>query len=123
KKRSHCEWRKRSEGVMARTSDIDKMSYIELKELETRIERLIVQKREEERAEVKEKMMALARESGFDLRELMGGGRGRKGMTVSVKYRDPENPENTWTGRGRMPRWLAAATKGGKVKKDDFLVG
>jgi DNA-binding protein H-NS len=114
---------KGSEGVMARTSDIDKMSYTELKEMETRIARLIALKRDEERAELKEKVAALARESGFDLRELMGGGRGRKGMMVSVKYRDPENPENTWTGRGRMPRWLAAATKGGKVKKDDFLVG
>jgi DNA-binding protein H-NS len=114
---------KRSEGVMARTSDIDKMSYTELKEIETRIARLIIQKRDEERAELREKMTALARESGFDLRELMGNGRGRKGTTVSVKYRDPENPENTWTGRGRMPRWMAAATKGGKTKKDDFLVG
>jgi DNA-binding protein H-NS len=107
---------------MARTSDIDKMSYSELKELETRIERLIIQKRDEERAELKEKVAALARESGFDLRELMGAARGRKGM-VTVKYRDPENPANTWTGRGRMPRWMAEATKGGKVKKEEFLIG
>ena len=27
-----------------------------------------------------------------------------------------------WTGRGRMPRWLAAATKGGKAGKEDFLI-
>jgi DNA-binding protein H-NS len=108
---------------MARTTDIDKMSYGELKEMETRIARLIIQKRDEERAELKAKVATLARESGFDLRELMGGGRGRNGMTVSVKYRDPANPENTWTGRGRMPRWMAAAMKGGKAKKDDFLIG
>jgi DNA-binding protein H-NS len=108
---------------MARTTDIDKMSYTELKEMETRIARLIVQKRDAERAELKEKVAAIARESGFDLRELMGGGRGRKGIMAPVKYRDPGNPENTWTGRGRMPRWMAAATKGGKVKKEDFLVG
>ncbi|HKD56360.1 MAG TPA: H-NS family nucleoid-associated regulatory protein, partial [Hyphomicrobiaceae bacterium] len=37
-----------------------------------------------------------------------------------VKYRD--NAGNTWTGRGRMPRWLVAATRGGKAKKEDFLV-
>jgi H-NS histone family protein len=30
--------------------------------------------------------------------------------------------ENTWTGRGSMPRWMAAATKGGKATKDDFLI-
>jgi DNA-binding protein H-NS len=38
-----------------------------------------------------------------------------------AKYRDPHNSENTWTGRGRMSRWMIAATKGGKAKKEDFL--
>jgi DNA-binding protein H-NS len=52
---------------------------------------------------------------------LFGKGRRSKG-SVAVKYRDPQNPANTWTGRGRMPRWMVAATKGGKVKKEDFLV-
>jgi len=37
-----------------------------------------------------------------------------------VKYRDSAG--NTWTGRGRMPRWMTAATKGGKAKKEDFLI-
>jgi len=41
---------------------------------------------------------------------------------VAPKYRDPKNPGNTWTGRGRMPRWMVAATKGGKSSKDDFLI-
>jgi len=30
--------------------------------------------------------------------------------------------DNTWMGRGRMPRWLAAAIKGGKAKKQDFVI-
>jgi DNA-binding protein H-NS len=38
-----------------------------------------------------------------------------------VKYRDPKNPSNTWTGRGRPPRWMAAAVKSGS-KRDDFLI-
>jgi len=33
---------------------------------------------------------------------------------VAPVYRDPENPENTWTGRGRKPRWLVAALEAGK---------
>src|SRR5262245_35344133 len=107
---------------MARTSDIEKMSYAELREMETRIGRLIIRKRDEERASLKEKVTALAREGGFDIRELLGGGRGWKGA-VPAKYRHPQNPENTWTGRGRTPRWLVAATKGGKSKLEDFLIG
>ncbi|WP_445368139.1 H-NS family nucleoid-associated regulatory protein [Methylomonas sp. BW4-1] len=26
----------------------------------------------------------------------------------SIKYRDPSNHKNTWTGKGRIPRWLSA---------------
>jgi DNA-binding protein H-NS len=48
-------------------------------------------------------------------------GRGATGK-VAPKYRDPNNRANTWTGRGRMPRWMVAATKGGKAKKEDFLI-
>ena len=53
--------------------------------------------------------------------ELFGKGRKGKG-SVAVKYRDPKNPENTWTGRGRMPRWMVAATKGRRASKEDFLI-
>lgn len=30
----------------------------------------------------------------------------RKGVKVAVKYRHPDDPEKTWTGRGVMPTWL-----------------
>jgi DNA-binding protein H-NS len=106
---------------MARPTDLEKMSPAELKQLEARIERLKTEKREAERMALRERVTALARENGFDVRELVGGGRGRNG-SVAPKYRDPQNPANTWTGRGRMPRWMAAATKGGKLKKEDFLI-
>jgi DNA-binding protein H-NS len=108
---------------MARTSDLDKMSYAELTEMLNRIGRLIVEKRDAERAALRAKVTQLARDHGFDVSDLVGrGGRGRNGA-VAIKYRDPSNPQNTWTGRGRMPRWMAAAMKGGKMKKEDFLIG
>src|SRR6202795_5388836 len=40
---------------------------------------------------------------------------------VAPKYRNPENPAETWAGRGLKPRWLAAAIKSGK-KFEDFLI-
>jgi DNA-binding protein H-NS len=105
---------------MARTSNnIDRMSYAELTRIETRIARLKVEKQNAERAALRERIIAMVKEHGFELRDLFG--RGRK-SEVAVKYRDPQNPENTWTGRGRMPRWMVAVTKGGKAKKEDFLV-
>ena len=106
---------------MARPSNLEKMSYSELVAMEVRIQQLKAAKQSEERTALRDKMTAMAKAHGFDLGELMGKGRKGKG-SVAIKYRDPKCPENTWTGRGRMPRWMVAATKGGKAKKDDFLI-
>ena len=106
---------------MARSSDLEKMTYAELTEMEAKIERIKREKQNSERAAVRKQLMDMAKEHGFDIRELMDGRKKGKG-TVAAKYRDPKNPENTWTGRGRMPRWMVAATRGGKASKDDFLI-
>ena len=108
---------------MARSDGLDKMSYAELANMEQRIARVKGEKRDAERAALRQKVTDLAKEHGFDIHDLIGGGgKGRGKGTVAPKYRDPKNPENTWTGRGRMPRWMTAATKGGKGKKEDFLI-
>src|SRR5271168_5032073 len=49
-------------------------------------------------------------------------GRGGPRGAVAPKYRNPENPAETWAGRGLRPRWLVAALKGGK-KLEDFGIG
>jgi DNA-binding protein H-NS len=99
---------------------IDKMSYAELAAMQARIEQAKVERQNSERTALKQKLTDMAKAAGFTLEELFGKG-SRKG-TVAVKFRDPKNPSLTWTGRGRMPRWLVAATKNGKAKRDDFLV-
>jgi DNA-binding protein H-NS len=106
---------------MARTNGLEKMSYAELSEMEAQIERLKIEKQNAERNALRQRLIDMAKEHGFEITELFGKGRKGKG-TVAPKYRDSKNPENTWTGRGRMPRWMAAATKGGKAKKEDFLI-
>lgn len=40
---------------------------------------------------------------------------------VEVKYRDPANADNTWTGRGKRPKWLSEAMAAGK-KLESFAV-
>jgi DNA-binding protein H-NS len=45
-----------------------------------------------------------------------------KGRTVAPKYRDPDNPSQTWAGRGQAPRWLTAHESQGR-KREDFLIG
>jgi DNA-binding protein H-NS len=107
---------------MARTSDLDKMTFAELSEMELRVARAKAEKHDSERAVLRKKVTEFAKEHGYDIHELIGG-RGKRGKgSVAIKYRDPKNPENTWTGRGRMPRWMTAATRGGKAKREDFLI-
>ena len=45
----------------------------------------------------------------------------KRGGSVPPKYRNPENPSETWAGRGLKPRWLSAALRKGR-KIDDFLI-
>ena len=48
--------------------------------------------------------------SGFDRR-----------ATVAPKYRNPENPSETWAGRGVKPRWMQALLARGRTM-DDFKI-
>ena len=41
--------------------------------------------------------------------------RATAGKKVAPKYRDPANPANTWTGRGRMPQWVQALNAAGTL--------
>jgi DNA-binding protein H-NS len=40
---------------------------------------------------------------------------------VRPKYRNPKNPAETWSGRGRQPRWLRPQLRSGR-DLDDFLI-
>jgi DNA-binding protein H-NS len=40
---------------------------------------------------------------------------------VHPKYRNPERPSETWSGRGRQPRWVGAQLGSGK-KVDELLI-
>jgi DNA-binding protein H-NS len=105
---------------MARLN-LEKMSSAGLSELRSKVDRLMVERQASERVALRQKMGEMAEASGMSLDALFGKGRKSKG-NVAHKYRDPKNPENTWTGRGRMPRWMVAAIKGNKAKKEDLLI-
>ena len=94
---------------MAR-SDIGKMSFAQLSAMEQRIARAKIEKQDEEREALKKKVTDFVKSHGFDIKDLFGG-RAKLRGAVAAKYRDPANPENTWTGRGRMPRWSGGHQK------------
>jgi DNA-binding protein H-NS len=97
----------------------DKMSVKELTDHIARAQKALNAAKERERSELKQKIASLAENAGFSVGELFGG-RGR-GKSVAVKYMNPDNRTETWTGRGRKPNWLVAKlNKGAKIS--DFAV-
>jgi DNA-binding protein H-NS len=95
------------------------MSIDKLRDMKSKIEAAISAKVSERRRELETELSKLTRFGGGGKAVKFGRG-GPKGP-VPPKYRNPENPTETWAGRGLKPRWLAAAMKRGK-KLDDFLI-
>ena len=88
-----------------RNGQLEKMSLKELLALEAKIKTAIDEKRVSERAEMRAKMEEMAQASGFSVNELFGGRGGKRGK-AAAKYRNPKDPSQTWTGRGRRPNWM-----------------
>ena len=105
---------------MATINGLDKMSYAELLKLQERIEAAIAEKRVEDAAATKEALRAMAEKAGFNLNDLFGKRGGKRGPGA-VKYRNPKDTSQTWTGRGRKPNWLVDAVKKG-AKIDAFAI-
>ena len=40
---------------------------------------------------------------------------------VAAKFRNPDRPSESWSGRGKRPRWLEAQLRSGK-QIDDFRI-
>ena len=94
--------------------ELSSMTLKQLLSLRERIEAVIEQKREEQRAEAIARIKNIAHEAGISLNELVG----KRGRRAVVRYRDPDDPANTWTGRGRRPKWLQAALENGRDPAD-----
>ncbi|HVV97139.1 MAG TPA: H-NS histone family protein [Rhodanobacteraceae bacterium] len=78
----------------------------------------------ERAVKLREKISAIIKAEGLAIEDVFGGG-GRRGgarRKVKPKYRNPADPSQTWTGRGKRPRWFSAALASGRKEKD-LLIG
>lgn len=46
---------------------------------------------------------------------------GKRLSAVQAKYRNPEDPNKTWSGRGLAPKWMQSLLAAGH-SKDEFLI-
>jgi DNA-binding protein H-NS len=94
------------------------------KELKAQAEALLKQAEAARRAEVAfvvGEIQARMKEYGITLDDLKGGAKKTKTRApVAAKYRNPATGES-WSGRGRAPKWLAGELAKGR-SKDEFLI-
>ncbi|MCE7031643.1 H-NS histone family protein [Lysobacter sp. GX 14042] len=113
--------------------EIDKLSLRELDALLTAAKRRQTLLRARRPAAiVRRDLIEFAASNGYAIKELIdpetssGATRRRKSRSraqTAAKYRDPENKRHTWSGRGRMPRWLADKVKRGHSVTDFLIPG
>ena len=102
--------------------NLNKMSIAELNKLISDAQAALAKKQV-----VAEKVRKLAQDNGLNISDLMTAEKQKKAKTkkprgkVAPKYKNPANGSETWTGRGRQPRWVADALTDGK-SLDDILI-
>ena len=108
--------------------DLEGMSLDDLWTLHEKVSRLLSTRIASEKHELEKRLAHLSRGTdalmrGTELKSSNASGKSRrKYPRVLPKYRNPSAPNETWSGRGKQPRWLVAAMKTGR-KIDDFRIG
>ena len=104
-------------GAPMRRNDLRSMSLDELWNLHEEIVAELIDKIASEKARLEERLRRI---------EPSGNVAGlkyerRPYPKILPKYRNPNDPAETWSGRGKQPRWLVAQLRAGK-KLDDFRI-
>ncbi|MCK5917803.1 MAG: H-NS histone family protein [Cocleimonas sp.] len=101
--------------------NLEKMSLPELIELQNNLGPAIKKKQRKEKTSLRKQMEELAKQSGFTFDEVISTSKPKKVSKVKPKYANPNDTDQTWTGRGRKPKWVESALKDGK-DLDDLLI-
>lgn len=112
---------------MSRKLNLDAMSVDEMWRLHEKIIELLSERLTSEKRELEARLAKLRRDQGLGRLKSNGGTAAephpqqRKLPAVSPKYRNPDQPSETWSGRGKRPRWLTAALTAGR-SIEEFVI-
>lgn len=99
--------------------NLNAYSLVELKQLKKDVEKALSSLEERRRKQALAAAESAVKEMGFSLSELTGKKQPR--AINAPKFRHPEHPEQTWSGRGRRPAWFVEALENG-ASQDDLLI-
>ena len=78
-------------------SDLKNMSFDELRAQRAQIDAELKKREAKEKREARKKILEIANTHGINIAELASKER---------QYRNPDNQWETWSGRGRKPKWV-----------------
>jgi len=113
---------------MSKKFHLDAMSIDEMWQLHEEISAVLSIRLTSEKRELEKRLAQLRREKEMRQSESADSQardtprERRKYPRVFPKYRNPNEPTETWSGRGKQPRWLTAALKTGHTI-DEFVIG
>ena len=113
--------RKQLSDIWISAVNLEALSLKELKDLQAQVAKAIASYEDRKRKEAVAELEDKARSMGFTLAELLGTPVIRKRAPAAEKYRNPADANETWSGRGRKPRWFELALAEGK-SPDDLLI-
>jgi DNA-binding protein H-NS len=102
-----------------RLVELERMSTDQLWRLHVEIGELLAVKLAAEKKLLEERLRQLSAKPLFEGR--MATSERRQYPPVVPKFRNPDDPSETWAGRGKQPRWLTEQLRSGR-KMDDFRI-
>lgn len=112
-----------------RKSEIEEMSADQIKALMSKLDNQL--KEAEKRQSALTEIKSFIEKQGFTLAEFIkevGIGSGKEKVAARVigpaaaKYKSLSNPDLTWSGRGKQPKWLVAELKSSGKDLSDFAI-
>ncbi|UXY16227.1 H-NS histone family protein [Chitiniphilus purpureus] len=104
--------------------DLSSLSLPQLYQLQKDLDREIVRRKETDKQDLLNQLQNLAAAKGFSLNEVLGlDKKGAKKTTAAApatkaQFRNPADPNQTWSGRGRKPQWALDWIGAGKSIDD-----
>jgi DNA-binding protein H-NS len=99
-------------------TDLSNFSLAELRNLQEQIKTEMKNREAQEVQKAREQILAIAQSVGVPLQTLMGkgarGGNNKQVTPAAVRFKNPNNQSQQWTGRGRQPKWVKEWVDGGK---------
>lgn len=107
------------------TPDLSALTKSELEALQRQVQEALSKSEARRRQDAIEAVERAVRDYDFTMQEFLSfasgtklkRSSGRKGA-AAAKFRNPENPNETWSGRGRRPQWFKAQLEAGRSEDD-----